>query len=251
MRRLVAALACRVTGSRLYGKPLQNLVNGVTILDQQLDTLDRLPEIETKVLGISEGIANLVFVEFAKARGLPYIFGDEIDVLARLIACGRQAKATDVFRVTTECPFIWTEPMAEAWRRHVENGNDVTTTDNLPEGTHFEIYTLEALEASHDRGTEWHRSEGCSRYVREHRSEFKVEVITPPPELARMDLRLTVDYPEDLVLCRRVYEVFQDKAPMIPLAEIVDFLDANPDLTALVAPFVVEKRVWPDEPEDG
>ena len=37
MRRLVAALACRVQGQRLYGKPLQNLAAGKTILDQILD----------------------------------------------------------------------------------------------------------------------------------------------------------------------------------------------------------------------
>jgi spore coat polysaccharide biosynthesis protein SpsF len=251
MRKLVAALACRVTGTRLYGKPVQNLVNGVTILDQLLATLDCLPEIESKVLGISEGVDNQIFGEYARAKGLPYIFGDEIDVLSRLISCGRIEKATDVFRVTTECPFIWTEPFAEVWRRHVENGNDVTVTDDLPEGTAFEIYTLDALEKSHDLGTSWHRSEGCSRYVREHREDFQVEIVKPSAELARMDLRLTVDYPEDLVVCRRVYEKFADKAPLIPLADIVAFLDDNPEIKDLVAPYVSTKRVWPDEPEAG
>ena len=33
VRRLAAALACHVRSSRLYGKPLQNLATGVTILD--------------------------------------------------------------------------------------------------------------------------------------------------------------------------------------------------------------------------
>lgn len=244
MRRLIAALACRVQGSRLYGKPVQNLVTGTTILDQILDTIDTLSFIETPILGISEGIENQVFVEIAKARGIPYIFGDEVDVLSRLIACGRVTKATDVFRVTTECPFMYYEAGEEAWRRHLRNANDVTTVEPLPEGALFEIYTLDALEQSHARGTAHHRSEGCSRYIREHRGDFRVEIIAPAPECGRTDIRLTVDYPEDLVLCRRIYEHFQALAPLIPLAEILKFLDANPGLHGIVQPYVSETQTW-------
>ena len=247
MRKLIAALACRAGGTRLYGKPLQNLDKDKTILDQILDQTDQMPEIDSAVLGIAEGVDNLVFIDFAKRRGIPYILGDEIDVLSRLVQCGRAAAASDVYRVTTECPFTYLEPLERAWKSHVENGNDVTTTDNLPEGTSFEIYTLAALEESHARGTERHRSEGCSRYIREHRGDFKVEVVVPEPECARMDLRLTVDYPEDLVLCRRIYEHFRDQAPLIPLRDIIAFLDSRPDLTQLVAPYVVAQRLWPDE----
>ncbi len=246
MRRLVAALACRVQGTRLYGKPLQNLAPGKTILDQILDTIERLPQIATSVLGIAEGSGNRPFVEVAQARGIGHIIGDEIDVLMRLIQCGRAAEATDIFRVTTECPFMHTEPVAEAWRRHVENDNDVTATDGLPEGTHFEIYKLSALEASHQRGNEYHRSEGCSRYIRQHRGDFRVETIAMPTALCRMDLRLTVDYPEDLVVCREVYRAFTDKAPHIPLTDIIAFLDASPKLKELLAPYVKPMLLWPD-----
>ncbi|MBI4617571.1 MAG: acylneuraminate cytidylyltransferase [Planctomycetes bacterium] len=247
-RKLIAALACRVQGERLYGKPVQNLVKGKTILDQILDTVERLPGIETSVLGISEGIENQVFVKIAKRRGIPYIFGDEIDVLSRLIQCAHITAATDVYRVTTECPFTHFEPFERAWSSHVEKGNDVTVCDGVPEGTAFEIYRLQALLTSHERGTQHHRSEGCSRYVREHLGEFQVEVISPEPACARSDLRLTVDYPEDLALCRRVYEHFREQAPLIPLREIVQFLDARPELKALVASYVDTRRIWPENP---
>jgi spore coat polysaccharide biosynthesis protein SpsF len=249
-RRLVAALACRVEGKRLYGKPLQNLAPDRTILGQILDTLARLPAIDTTVLGISKGSGNQPFVELAAARGIAHIIGDEIDVLMRLIQCGQAANATDVFRITTECPFLYFEPVAEAWRRHIEHDNDVTATDGLPEGTHFEIYKLSALEVSHERGTAHHRSEGCSRYIREHRGDFRVETIMPPPELARMDLRLTVDYPEDLVLCRKIYQSLIDDVPLISLSRIIAYLDANPTLKDLVAPYVHPMLLWP-QPVDS
>ncbi|MGF1609139.1 MAG: hypothetical protein ACFCUQ_07070 [Kiloniellales bacterium] len=244
MRKLIAALACRNTGTRLYGKPLQNLAPGCTILDQILATVARLPGIDTPVLGIAEGVENQVFAEIAERRGISYIVGDEVDVLARLIACAEAVGGTDVFRVTTECPFLYYEPFAEAWAAHLERGNDVTATDNLPEGTHFEIYKLEALRRSHAQGTAEHRSENCSRYVRQHFNDFRVQAILPSEDCARMDLRLTVDYPEDLVVCRQVYGALADKAPLIPLSDIIAFLDSRSDLKALVGPYTKPRRLW-------
>ncbi|MFZ5556229.1 MAG: acylneuraminate cytidylyltransferase [Pseudomonadota bacterium] len=243
-RRLVAALACRNNGSRLYGKPLQNLIGETTILDQIIAAIRKFPIIEQIVLGISEGAANLNFVDFAHEREVSYVFGDPRDVLHRLILCGRLACATDVFRVTTECPWFAYDLLESAWRQHVTNANDITVCDRLPEGMHFEIYRLAALEESHERGSSKDRSEFCSNYARTHPDEFKIQVLQPPHDLQRMDLRVTVDYPEDLILCREIAKAHADSMPLVELREIVEFLDSRPDLKALVAPFVVPEPVW-------
>jgi spore coat polysaccharide biosynthesis protein SpsF len=243
-RRLVAALACRNNGSRLYGKPLQNLVGETTILDQVISAIQRFPVIEQIVLGISEGSANTTFVDFASERGVSYVLGDPHDVLHRLILCGRIGRASDVFRVTTECPWFAYDLLMPAWTQHLANGNDITVSDRLPEGLNFEIYRLDALERSHERGAAKDRSEFCSNYARTHPDEFKIEVLLPPPELQRMDLRITVDYPEDLILCREIVRACQNSMPLISTREIVAFLDSRPDLRALVARFVVAEPLW-------
>lgn len=246
MRRLVAALACRVQGSRLYGKPMQHLdiEKGITILDHLISLIGTLPAIEAIVLGIAESAANSPFIDLAPKRGIDVIVGDEKDVLQRLITCGQKARGTDIFRVTTESPFFCYEMVDQAWKRHLDAGNDVTVIDGLPDGCGFEIYTLEALEKSHRLGDSKHRSEFCSLYVREHRGDFRVEVLPAPPRHERLDLRLTVDYPEDLVVCRRVYDHLKNKAPRIPLTEIIEFLDVHPELKDLVAPYVVAQKYW-------
>lgn len=250
-RRLVAALACRVNGSRLYGKPLQQLGAGVTILDQIVAAIRTFPVVAETVLGISEGTPNLAFVDRAHAWGCQYIFGDQQDVLSRLVACGRIGVATDVFRVTTESPFFDYSMLETAWRHHVERGNDITVLDHVPEGAGFEIYALGALERSHREGIDGDRSEFCSNYARFNQSRFKISLLKPSPECARIDLRLTVDYPEDLVVCRAVYQALIARAPRIPLADIVCFLDSRPDLKSLVAPYVDPHPVWDGQPQRG
>ncbi len=238
-RRLVAAIACRNQGSRLYGKPVQNLDvdKGIRIIDNIIDCLRTLGCIDEIVLGISEGVENEVFVRIATEKGLRYVVGDQIDVLARLVSCGQLSGATDIFRVTSESPFLYFEQVEQLWRQHQEEKADATFMDDVIDGCGFEIISLKALEVSHAKGEKKHRSEFCTLYIREHRETFKILKPQLPEELVRKDLRLTVDNPEDLAVCRIVYGRFKELAPRIPVAEIVKFLDANPDLIKLIAPF--------------
>lgn len=244
MKQLVAALACRAAGSRLYGKPLQflDIDRKLSVLDYMIQFLRTASSISDIVLGVAEGSENEPFHEIARRYGLQSIRGDETDVLMRLIQCGEAAHATDVFRVTTESPFIYFEPIPEAWQLHQEHDNDVTSVGGVPDGPGFEMIKLEALRRSHERGEARHRSELCTLYIREHQDDFRVEVIEAPPEIQRLDVRLTIDYPEDLVLCRRIYQEFRTLAPRIPLSHIVAFWDAHPELSALVKPYVAWER---------
>ncbi len=238
-RKLVAALACRNQGSRLYGKPIQNLdVNhGIRIIDNIISCLNNIDCIDEVVLGISEGIENEIFKIIAEEKGLKYIIGDQIDVLQRLIDCGKLVNATDVFRVTSESPFLYYQTVEKSWNHH-QNGNaDATFMDDVIDGCGYEIIKLNALETSHKDGGVKHRSELCSLYIREHQTLFKIIKDTPPEKLVRRDLRLTVDNPEDLAVCRIVYNQFSEQAPMISVLDVVEFLDRNPKLIELTAPY--------------
>ena len=242
MRKLVACLACRNNGTRLYGKPLQNLdiENGVSILDYMLDAITNYGAVSETVLAISEGIENEIFIETAKRRNIKYYVGSEIDVLDRLIKSAELVKGTDIFRLTSESPFTYFEAIAEAWKNHVSNNIDLTALDNLPDGSGFEIVTLEAYQRSWAEGDGRHRSELCSLYIRENKDKFKISFVNIPAHLRRLDIRLTVDYPEDLVFCRKIYDAHKHKAPLIPLSDILIFLDKNTELLDLVSPFVEE-----------
>ena len=109
--------------------------------------------------------------------------------------------------------------------------------DDIIDGCGFEIISLKALEESHSKGDAKHRSELCTLYIREHHQNYMIIKASPPKELIRKDLRLTVDNPEDLAVCRIVYNTFRSSVPKIPVTEIVRFLDSHPKLIDLLAPF--------------
>ena len=242
MKKLVACLACRNNGSRLYAKPLQNLdINKkVTILDYIIDLLKTIDSIDSIVLAISEGIENEVFKLYAQKHSIDYVVGDENDVLERLIKACKKANGTDIFRMTTESPFNCFDLVGNAWDSHVQGDFDFSALDHVPDGAGMEIIKLSAYEKSWALGEPKHKSELCSLYIREHKKDFKINFIEPTKNIARTDIRLTVDYPEDLILCRAVYNEFNSYVPRIPLSEVIRFLDLNPELKNLVSKYVDE-----------
>jgi spore coat polysaccharide biosynthesis protein SpsF len=238
-RKLVATLACRNQGSRLYGKPAQNLdvASRTRIIDNIIRCLQSIEIIDEIVLAISFGSENEIFKQIASEHDLKFIVGDEDDVLSRLISAAECGQATDVFRVTSESPFLYFEAAKYCWETYNSNELDALFLEPIIDGCGFEIISLEALKRSHREGSLKHRSEMCSLYIRENADSFKIARIAPPSHLQRFDLRLTVDNPEDLVVCRHIYEAFKSHAPRIALDEIVKFLDRNPELIKLTSPF--------------
>jgi len=242
MRKLVACLACRNQGTRLYGKPLQNIdvENRLTILEYLVESIKTYKPIDDIVIGAADGLDNLVYERIANELNVKFILGDEKDVLDRLIKCCEHAGGTDIHRLTTESPFKYFEAIEKAWEQHVTEGNDLTALDHLPDGSGLEIIRLDAYKRSWELGDEKHRSEFCSLYIRENKEDFKIGYVDAPDEIRRTDIRLTVDNPEDLVLCRAIYKEFKQYAPNIPLHKIIKFLDKNVELKNLVDHYVEE-----------
>ena len=243
-RKIAAVIACRNNGSRLYGKPLQNL-NILTkwcVLDQVVSNIKKIKFIDEIVLAIASGRSNEYFIEYANRNKIKYIIGDEIDVLKRLIDGLNFVEADDLFRITSESPFLYIEPIKNAWETHRDLNYDATFLDQIIDGCGFEIITKQALKESWEKGKTKHRSEMCSLFIRENIESFKVLKLNCPRELIRKDLRLTVDYPEDLIVCRAVFnnlfngEINTDYS----ISDIVCFLDKNPNLKSLIAPYCEE-----------
>jgi N,N'-diacetyllegionaminate synthase len=243
--RLVATLACRAGGSRLYGKPVQR-IGDRTILEYLVARIQSVKRVDQVVLAISEGSENELFKDYANKLGVDYVIGDEWDVQERLIIAGEKANADLLLRATTESPFLYTDNVEELVERHIAEGAALSVTEGLPDGAYCEIISLDAIKDAHARGERRHRSELCTLYMFEHPEKYKHFTLKAPAKLSRAsDIRLTVDYPEDLIVCRKIAEELGRDGPLFSLEAIVDFLDAHPRLNAVNNWIAAgQSRIW-------
>ncbi len=236
-KKLVAILACRNGGSRLYAKPLQNLdeKKQLKIIDYLVSSLKKVRCIDEIVLSISKKKENLEYINIAKKNSLRFILGDDLNVLSRLISAAKLTKATDILRITSESPFPYLENLNNIWIKHSKNNYDATFLDNIIDGCGFEIIKLKSLILSLKQGKKKHKSELCTLYIRENYKKFNINRIYLNKKFFRKDLRLTVDNPEDLIICKEIYKNFKNKK--ISLDKIIKFLDKKPLLKKLIKPY--------------
>ena len=231
MKKVDAMLACRVQGARLYAKPLQTLVpGGITVIESLLDYLESAETIDRIILCIAEGNENEGFIKLAKERNYPYVVGDEQDVLGRILAACKKYDSSHLLRITTEGPFVISDYIDKIVLEFLEGDYDWASYEDAPEGTCFELIKTEALEISHSSGEDRHRSELVTSFICENQDQFNLLFKTLPESLRRPEVRLTVDYAEDLVFCQAVYNSLKQGNELISIDKIIDFWDNNPDV---------------------
>lgn len=231
--KVVAALACRVQSRRLYAKPLQfiDVDQEISILEYLVGSLKQVPQIDDIVLAISEGEENIPFYRLAEKMGIKYIVGSQHDVQYRLIQATDLAHGDIIYRVTTECPFIYMENFTEVLKAHIDNKAALTVIEGLPEGSYYELIDLAKLKQAHHEGSQKYRSEFCTLYMFHNPDKFFLQRLTlADAALKRPDIRLTVDYPEDLIVVREVYKALRKGQEFLRIGDIITYLDAYPTL---------------------
>lgn len=241
-------MACRVQGSRLYGKPLQHLVNGgITVIESLMEYLRQIPSVRKIVLAISEEDENNGFVKLAEKYKLEYVRGDQKDVLSRIIKAADHVGTKYILRTSTECPFVLYEYVEALIRDFFDGAYDWGAYEDTPEGTGVEIIKTEALKISFANGEDRHRSELVTSYIFDHQDAFKILSKKLQEHLRRPEVRLTVDYPEDLIFCQKVYQALKKTDQLIKVEEIVEFWDRNPTLRKPLEEIGIDwghGRVW-------
>lgn len=249
MKKIDAVIACRLNGTRLYGKPLQllDIENNVTILESCVDYLRRCSDVGKISLAISDEPENVAFLPVAEKLGLSHVLGDPIDVLGRLVKAGDAMGSENILRVTSECPFIASDLISDLFDKHLQHSADYSSIEGLPEGSGFEIISMKALKTSHDQGESKHRSELVTSYIFENQDDFKVYREEAPSKINRPEVRITVDYPEDLIFCRKIYRDLKGKNASLSIEQIVEYWDSEPALRAPVESIGVDwgtGRLW-------
>lgn len=227
-----AVLACRARSERLYCKPLQQIARR-PILAHIVANIRRIPAVHGIVLAIADGRENECFVDFAARHDLPFVRGPEENVLARILPALDQFGIATMFRVTTECPFLFADGAEGIIAEHVRADRDFTTILNLPLGTTYELLGRRVLEAMAATGNPRYRA-ALSVYVREHADRLSIATLLPPPECRRPDIHLAVDHPGQLIFCQRAFESTAAPDGSVDVRRLIRYYDSNPVMTGLL-----------------
>jgi spore coat polysaccharide biosynthesis protein SpsF len=150
-------------------------------------------------------------------------------VLERIVGAAREQGATDVVRLTADCPLIDPGLIDDLVDYHIKTGADYTANcldRTLPDGLDAEAATMAALEKSLAEAADGYELEHVTPYIRNHPEIFRIRSLTYEPDLS--ELRWTVDYREDLEFVRTVFENIYPRKPDFTYGDVLDWLEENP-----------------------
>ncbi|MBI4160535.1 MAG: NTP transferase domain-containing protein [Candidatus Yanofskybacteria bacterium] len=176
---------------------------------------------------------DIALVEIAKENGIDFFRGSLRDKIDRWRAAAEKFGADYVVTLDGDDLFCDPELIAAAVSQIQNKNLDVVTADTsdyVCGGFTHCISTKTIQKICEQKGTD--DTEMTKPYLIES-GLFKVGWLDVDPIFKNPNVRLTLDYPEDLEFFRRVFDEMKMDKNTVPLREILKFLNSRPDLVAI------------------
>lgn len=229
MSKVIGVITARMTSTRLPGKVLQDIA-GKSNFAHHVERMRRVEGLSGVHLATSAEPQNEPLIREAQRLSCGWLAGAHEDIVERHIALCEREGADAVIRVTCDCPLFDIASASAFVRAYQERPRDFIYISNMAmmHGTLSELISLKALLRVHEK----YRGPAISLPIREDLKGYDTLGVALPQELCRPEYRLTVDYPEDIELVRRIYAALYRGGP-IPLLDVYTWLDDNPEAAGI------------------
>jgi spore coat polysaccharide biosynthesis protein SpsF len=245
--KVIATVEARMASTRLPGKTMMKVI-GKPILELVVERLRMAKTVDEVVVATTVNPKDNVIVEFCEGEGIPYHRDSEEDVLGRVIEAAKKFKGDIIIQSGADNPFYDPDLVDELIKIYKTGKYDYVCNDmelTYPLGVDAHIMSIETLEEIGEKATKPRERDDVPRYIWEHPKEYRIFNLKATKKLHRPEFRLTLDYEEDMILTRKIYEALYPKNPKFTTLDVIKFLDTRPELKKInahcvqrVAPFL-------------
>jgi spore coat polysaccharide biosynthesis protein SpsF len=236
--KVVASIEARMGSSRLPGKVLADIC-GRPALGRLVDRLRACRMVDDIVLATSVSPRDHALEDWGRSEGLVVYRGSEDDVLERVVGAHRFMGSDVVVEVTGDCPLLDPDVIDLGVETFFANECDVVTNarvSSYPQGADVQVFRTDALADVEARISDPVVREHVSLYFYEMPSEYRIIHLIADRSQHRPELRLQLDYPEDLAFAREVYtHLLPLHGAIFGVREILQLLDREPHLRCINA----------------
>ena len=202
----------------------------------QLDRLLHSKRLDRIVLATSTDSSDDTLAQVVSAAGFRVFRGDLHNVLDRFRACSVQENATNVIRLTGDCPLSDPVLIDELIYAFIEGGWDYLANCSeakqlsVPDGFDVEVFRADLLERAASQAALPSELEHVTPWFRKDTSGLNWGHYQHRP--ARPYYRVSVDDVLDLEVVRAIVEHLHSKNSLFGVDDVVDFLDCHPEIAS-------------------
>ena len=214
-------LQARMASRRLPGKVLEG-IGGRSILEHCLARL-AASDIAPVVLATTDRPEDDELERVARAAGADVFRGDADDVLDRFVRCADRFQFDLIVRATADNPAVDVQATRRVLSSLGGSGVQYVHESGLPYGGAVEGVAHDALLTAAMLAREPYDREHVTSFIRRRGDLFRQVHLNAPSELARPDIRVTVDTPHDLTYVRSLFAAAGTSMP--DLRELIAVAD--------------------------
>lgn len=230
----------RMASTRLPGKVLLPLA-GRPLLQRFVERVRRSKYGSTAVVATTTDRSDDVIVDLCHQLNIDVMRGHPTDLLDRHYRAAHERNADVVVKIPSDCPLIDPRIIDDVIDAHLQRVPEVDYTSNLhpatyPDGNDVEVMSMHVLHQAWQHATKPFQREHTTPWIWDDNHNVRCQNVSwSNGRDLSMTQRWTIDYSEDYIFIRAIYEALHPSTPTFGMDEILSFLQQHPEVAAINA----------------
>lgn len=240
---IITVVQARMGSSRLPGKVVVALA-GKPLIIRIVERIKKAKLSGVVVVAATAAPEDDIIEEICRAHKIEIFRGDSADLLDRHYRAGMKYSADVVVKIPSDCPLIDPSVIDKVIAFYVNHQEEYDFVSNLhpptyPDGNDVEVIKMDALRIAWCNAKHDFEREHTTPYIWENPHLFKVgNVCWETGYNYSMTDRWTIDYEEDYIFIKSVYDELYHINPDFGLYDILHLLERKPKLKNINNKFV-------------
>ncbi len=235
VNNIVTVIQARMNSSRLPHKVIMSLA-GKPLLIRMVERVKASKLAGAVVVATTTESADDKIVELCNSEGINVFRGHPTNLLDRHYKVGLKYDADVVVKIPSDCPLIDPGVITKVLKHYIDNQDVFDFVSNLhpatyPDGNDVEVIKMNALKIAWQNARLPFEREHTTPYIWENPDMFKIGNVTWETGLDySMTHRFTIDYEEDYIFIKTIYDELYKNNPRFGLTDILYLLQLKPHL---------------------
>lgn len=233
--KITTIIQARRGSTRLPDKVMLPLA-GKPLLVRMVERVQAAKLVGTVVVATTTDSQDDVIEQLCHEYGFHCFRGHPSDLLDRHMQAAKQFGGDTVIKIPSDCPLIDPSIIDKVIGYYIEHQEEFDFVSNLhpasyPDGNDVEIMPLAVLETAWREASLTMEREHTTPYIWERPDKFRIgSVLWETGMDYSMSHRFTIDYKEDYLFIKEVYDQLFEVNPMFSLQDILSLLQNNPEV---------------------
>ncbi len=241
--KIVTIIQARTGSSRLPDKIFMPLA-GKPLLLRMIQRVQNSKLADNIVVATTTEETDDKIEELCIFKNINFYRGHSTDLLDRHFQAALEYNADAVVKIPSDCPLIDPEIIDKVIGYYLNKVHNYDYVSNLhpatyPDGNDVEIFSITALKTAWENAVRELEREHTTPYFWENPDKFRIGNVEWETGLNySMTHRFTIDYMEDYLFIKAVYDELYDNNPKFSLSDILDLLERKPEIKKLNEKYV-------------